>query len=92
MTELQKALKIVCIQKNLTYEDVAKILNIKRSNLINLIAKKTDPLHKPLKKWLSDNLEIYLTPKIRAVLNDMTYKEYCKKQNKNYRTFIQTNI
>ena len=92
MTELQKALKIVCIQKNMTYQDVAKVLGIKRSDLINLIGKKTDPLHKKLKSWLYDNLEIYLTPKIRAKLNDMNYKEYCKKEKKNYKTFSQTNI
>ena len=85
---LKKALRIVCIQKSMTYDDVANVLGVTKNKLVHACHKKTDQLHRKIRKYLHDNLEIDVTPRIRAIINDMTFKEYCEANDISYQEFI----
>ena len=84
---LKKAINILCLQKNITQQDIADTLNITKSKLIYAMNNEHSKHHLDICEYVYDNLEMTVTPKISCILNDISYKEYCNSRNLNYNLF-----
>lgn len=89
---LKKAIRIICLQKGISYDDVAETIGTTKSKLLYSINKEFDKRHKKICRYASENLEEMVTPKIECVLNDMSFTEYCKKHNLKYDDFVYERV
>lgn len=89
---LKKALRIICVQQGITYDNVAHDLGLTKGQLLYSVDKVADKNHKKISEYIKDRLELEVTPKISCILNDMSFSEYCFKNDINYQDFIYERV
>ena len=84
-SNLQIAVRVVCLQLGMQYADVAKRLRIPLKEFKTALKDKPHPKQRIIAQWTYKNLDTTYVPlKVHCELNNMTLKDYCEENGMSY--------